>query len=145
MARGGARIDPSWGRTMRTASRIFIGETKRAVKRLISQTAEIIAGQAVALAPVDTGNLKSSIDIDYKDGGLTAKISVGSEYAIYVEYGTGVYAVDGNGRRTAWTYFDEKLGHYVKTHGMKAQPFFWPAVENGERFFKREARRMGVL
>lgn len=35
----------------------------------------------------------------YKDGGLTGIISVGAEYAIYVEYGTGIYATGPGGSR----------------------------------------------
>lgn len=60
------------------------------VKKGVSKTVNTIYNTAVALAPVDMGYLKESIDFKYSDGGLSAVISVGAEYAIYVEYGTGI-------------------------------------------------------
>ncbi|ULV88964.1 HK97 gp10 family phage protein [Staphylococcus aureus] len=60
------------------------------VKKGIAKTTQMIYNTAVSLAPVDMGYLKESIDFMYKDGGLTGVISVGADYAIYVEYGTGI-------------------------------------------------------
>ncbi|MCY8035638.1 HK97 gp10 family phage protein [Bacillus sonorensis] len=134
----------STGRNIRRFNRAvdsFRDQVIRRVKRIIAETAEIIYGQAVALAPVEDGNLKNSIEVNYYDGGLKAKITVGASYAIYVEFGTGIYAEEGNGRKTPWVYFNEKLGRYVFTRGMHAQPFFFPAVEAGGRFFEREMNR----
>lgn len=136
------RIDPSWRRIMSRNVRTFSGHVLTQVEQVIIKTAEKIAGLAASLAPVDEGNLKNSIQIDYKNNGLTAEITVGAEYAIYVEYGTGIYAVDGNGRKTPWTYYSPKLGRYVRTQGAPAQPFFWPAVEEGGDYFEREMRRL---
>ncbi|PAD58257.1 hypothetical protein CHH92_20910 [Bacillus sonorensis] len=134
----------STGRNIRRFNRAvdsFRDRVIRRVKRIIAETAEIIYGQAVALAPVEDGNLKNSIEVNYYDGGLKAKITVGASYAIYVEFGTGIYAEEGNGRKTPWVYFDEKLGRYVFTRGMRAQPFFFPAVEAGARYFERKMNR----
>ena len=55
------------------------------------------------------------------------KAEVGSplENAIWEEFGTGEYALYGNGRKGGWFYKDEKygLGHF--THGKKPRrPFF---------------------
>ncbi len=82
----------------------------REVKRIIRETAELIATQAKADAPFDLGNLKRSIDIEYSATGYTAKITVGAEYGIYVEFGTGIYAQKGNGRKTPWVYWSPRLG-----------------------------------
>ncbi|KAA6450952.1 HK97-gp10 family putative phage morphogenesis protein [Bacillus swezeyi] len=134
----------STGRNIRQFNRAINSFSDRIhdrVKQIIAETAEIIYGQAVVLAPVDDGNLKNSIEVNYSDGGFKAKITVGASYAIYVEFGTGIYAEDGNGRKTPWVYFDEKLGRYVFTRGMRAQPFFFPAVEAGGRHFAREMNR----
>lgn len=62
------------------------------VKKGIAKTTQMIYNTAVSLAPVDMGYLKESIDFMYKDGGMTGVVSAGAEYAIYVEYGTGIYA-----------------------------------------------------
>ncbi|HDB2809987.1 TPA: HK97 gp10 family phage protein [Staphylococcus aureus] len=52
------------------------------VKKGIAKTTLKIYNTAVALAPVDMGYLKESIDFMYKDGGMTGVVSVGAEYAI---------------------------------------------------------------
>jgi hypothetical protein len=40
-----------------------------------------------------------------------------------------VFAVDGNGRTTAWVYVDsDGVGHY--TRGQRPQPFLTPAAED---------------
>lgn len=115
-----------------------------AVKRVVVETAELIQSQAQALAPIDDGNLKQSIEIRYFNRGLSAEIIVGAEYGIYVEYGTGIYALEGNGRKTPWVYWSEKLGRYVYTKGMKAQPYWTPAIELGSKHFERELNKLGA-
>lgn len=115
-----------------------------AIKRVIVETAELVQAQAQALAPIDDGNLKQSIEIRYFNRGLSAEIIVGAEYGIYVEYGTGIYALEGNGRKTPWVYWSEKLGRYVYTRGMKAQPYWTPAIELGSKHFERELNKLGA-
>jgi HK97 gp10 family phage protein len=116
------------------------------VKKIVRKTAEMMVSQMIALAPtaeVDGGNLKRSIDASYSGDGLSAVIDVGADYAIYVEYGTGIYSTEGNGRKTPWVYFDEKLGHYVFTRGMRAQPFFSPGFETASKYFNSEMNKLG--
>lgn len=113
------------------------------VKRVIKETAEMIVTQAKALAPVDEGNLRDSIDVRYINGGLSAYIHVGAEYAVYVEFGTGIYAVKGNGRKDPWVYYSEKLGKFVFTRGMEAQPFWFPSLDVAEKHFRREMKKLG--
>lgn len=79
---------------------------------------------------VDTGfmlnNVSSEVDLQEKS------VRIGSEvkYAIYVEKGTGIHAVDGNGRQTVWSYQDPETGKTIWTHGQEAKPFLAPAAEN---------------
>lgn len=113
------------------------------VKRVIKETAEMIVTQAKALAPVDEGNLSDSIDARYMNGGLSAYIHVGAEYAVYVEFGTGIYAVGGDGRKTPWVYYSNKLGRFVFTRGMEAQPFWFPTLDVAEKFFRSEMKKLG--
>lgn len=113
------------------------------VKRVIKETAEMIVSQAKALAPVDEGNLRDSIDVRYFKGGLSAYIHVGAEYAVYIEFGTGIYAVKGNGRKDPWVYYSEKLGRFVYTRGMEAQPFWFPSLDVAEKHFRSEMKKLG--
>lgn len=57
-----------------------------------------------------------------KDG-AEATIGNGLENAIWEEFGTGEYALQGNGRSGGWTYVDEEgNGHF--THGKKPSRAF---------------------
>lgn len=50
-----------------------------------------------------------------------------------MEFGTGLFAVNGDGRKTPWAYQDAK-GNFHYTHGQQPQPFLRPALwENEER------------
>jgi len=39
------------------------------------------------------------------------------ENAIWEEYGTGEYALNNDGRKGGWTYYDETKGKYYHTYG----------------------------
>lgn len=137
-----ARITFSGRRLLRAAQRFEEGLLDK-VSDIIYETARLIQAQAKALAPVDDGSLSNSIEMKMV-GKYNAVVSVGVHYAIWVEFGTGIYAENGNGRRTPWTYFSTKLGRYVTTEGMRAQPFWGPAVDAGREYFEREMRRLGL-
>lgn len=113
------------------------------IKRIVIETAQIILSNAKMLAPVDDGNLRDSIEMEILEGGLTAVVRVTASYAVYVNFGTGIYAVEGNGRQTPWTYYSDKLGRFVTTRGQRPQEFWGPAVDMGERNFLEEKRRFG--
>lgn len=67
-------------------------DMERWVKRGIAKTTAKIHNTIISLMPVDTGYLRESVTMDFKDGGFTGVINIGSEYAIYVNYGTGIYS-----------------------------------------------------
>nr|WP_309101679.1 HK97-gp10 family putative phage morphogenesis protein [Fredinandcohnia onubensis] len=118
---------------------------EREVKRIVAETAEIIVTNAKSLAPVDDGSLKDSIGVTYMRGGLSALVTVGAHYGIYVEFGTGIYAVEGNGRKDPWVYWSKKLKRFVYTRGMKAQPYFFPALDVAEKHWHKEFKKLGLM
>ncbi|ALA55060.1 HK97 gp10 family phage protein [Shouchella clausii] len=124
----------------------FFSRKKREILREINQaiedTAQYIQAQAMLLAPVDKGNLKNSIQIYYLRGGTAAVVQVEADYGIYVEYGTGIYAVKGNGRSTPWTFY--KGGKFYATRGQRAQPYWNPALDLGHAYFKRRVAAIRI-
>lgn len=130
-------------RTLSNALKKWGNGIEKDVKRTVTETAAIIQNEARARAPVDSGYLRQSIGIEVLNGGMTAVVSVDSEYAIFVEYGTGIYATQGNGRKDGWVYYSEKYGEFVFTRGMHAQPFWLPAIEIGRKYFIKEMKRLG--
>ena len=113
------------------------------IKALI-RAGNLVKSSAKLLVPKDTGNLSASIVKALHKPSLTETISTNSEYANYVEFGTGRFAENGKGRKTPWVYEDEKgVGHW--TTGMKAQPYMRPALKNNikniEKIFIDEEKR----
>lgn len=64
-------------------------------------------------------------------------------YPIFVEFGTGVYASDGNGRKSPWTWYD-KNGKAHWTQGIKPTHFLRNAVSSREHIaeYKKIIERM---
>ena len=103
---------------------------------LIEATEEI-ASQAANNSPVDTGQLKGSWGT--KVDGKTGYVGSGLEYAIYQEFGTGEYALEGNGRKGGWFYVDDEgKGHW--TLGTKPKRMLWNAFTSLKSQIEARAR-----
>lgn len=114
-------------------------DMERWIKKGIARTTMKIYNTAINLMPVDTGYLRESTSIDFKDGGMTGVISIGSSYAIYVNYGTGIFAEGPGGSRAKkipWSYKGSD-GKWYTTKGQHAQPFWEPAIDAGRAYFNK--------
>lgn len=132
-------------RGLERAVRDYRDEVEKRVKQIVVETAQLIKAEVQTRMPVDSGELRDSITLKISDGGLSASIHIGAEHAIYVNYGTGIYAEGPGGSRAKkipWTYWSPKLNRFVRTSGMRAQEFWEPAIEIGERHFIREMGRL---
>ena len=68
---------------------------------------------------VDTGKTKNSFRHHVNTATHEASIGSNDINAIYEEFGTGEYALHGNGRKGGWVYVDAKgKGHF--TYGKRA-------------------------
>lgn len=64
---------------------------------------------------VDTGQTKNAWDYMVDEGNGEAVIGNPLENAVWEEFGTGEYAVNGDGRKGGWYYRDAKgQGHFTK-------------------------------
>ena len=110
-------------------------EVLRALDVQMDEALEAIGHQAVSHAKqnitkagrVDTGALRNSIT--HYVWGEDCYIGTNIEYAIYNEFGTGIYADNGRGRQTPWAYKD-KDGETHWTNGMKPIHFLKDAAAN---------------
>lgn len=75
---------------------------------------------------VDSGQLKSSWTYKVSEAGLEAKVGSPLENAIWEEFGTGEYALNGDGRKTPWVYQD-RHGVWYKTTGKHPKRAFQKA------------------
>ncbi len=89
---------------------------------------------AKKLSPVDTGNLRNSITHLVDPGEPAAYVGSNSEYAAYVELGTGKHYPGG--RQEPWVYQDAK-GNWHLTNGQRAQPYLKPAVADNVGTYRK--------
>ena len=110
-----------------------------AMTRAMQDACNIVEGAAIDKAPKKTGALRRSITskVEVTGNSIEGIVFTPLEYAPYQEYGTGLFAENGNGRKTGWAYEDEKTGETIFTRGNRPHPFLRPAVnENKDKIIK---------
>lgn len=115
------------------------GGSREAVQKLTQIGYEYL----MTIVPIESGDLADSISWEYDEATNTGRIVIGADYAIFVEYGTGVvgannphpepapgwaYDVNAHGEK-GWTYFDEKQNRYRWTKGEPAHAFVFRTRE----------------
>lgn len=85
---------------------------------------------AQMLAPVGlTGHLRRSIERgDVEDGAREIWVVATALYSLFVERGTGKFAVGGRGRKSPWVYRGAD-GRFYTTEGQRPSPFLSPALD----------------
>ena len=119
---------------------------KNIYKQALGQSGAIVEGAAIREVPVDTGLLRGSINTKVNVEDLTATVGTNLEYAPYVEFGTGLFAAEGGGRDTPWSYQNSK-GQWITTKGQRAQPFLGPALRKNKKAVRAKFNEVvsGVL
>ena len=109
-----------------------IGDVQ-AIASAMQDACNLVEGAAKDKAPKDTGALRRSITskIEINGSEIDGIVFTPLEYAPYIEYGTGLYAENGNGRQTPWVYRDDK-GKYHYTPGQHPPPFLRPALNENK-------------
>ena len=108
----------------------FTIQVKQALDDRINAALEEAAGELESQVKrntrVDTGRTKNSFQHKVVDSEHAAYIGSNYENAIWEEFGTGEYALEGNGRKGGWYYVDDKGdGHF--TRGKKPSRAFYKA------------------
>ena len=109
------------------------------LERAMAKATLFVEGEAKKKAPRDNGDLARSITskVETTGGEVVGTVFTPLYYAPYVEYGTGLFAEDGGGRKDVpWHYQDDK-GEWHTTSGQHPQPFMRPALdENREQVIR---------
>lgn len=93
-----------------------------------------VEAYAKMLTPVgDTGRLRNSITHAVKEDAVY--IGSNLSYAPFVELGTGIYASDGQGRKSPWAYRDSK-GKWHWTRGIKPHHMLKKAASEHDSEYK---------
>ena len=112
---------------MATLSRI---ERGAGLRDGIEEACQVVKKAAAKKCPVDTGKLQESITLEPPgpSDDPVGIVGTNKEYAPYVEMGTGLFAVNGDGRdKVPWKYKDAR-GNWHTTSGQEPQPFLGPAL-----------------
>ena len=102
------------------------------------QAGQILKSQVRDLTRVKTGKTKNSWDYSLIDKGGDQSVQVGSplENAIWEEFGTGEYALEGNGRKGGWFYVNDD-NEKVFTRGKKPSRALYYACKNAKPVIKQ--------
>ena len=95
-------------------------------------TLDHIAEKAKEKVGVGTGELRAdtkSLGAEIVGDEVRGAVGNTSDHAIYHHQGTGIYAVNGNGRKTPWVYEDPKTGEKIYTRGSKPNPYLKDTIE----------------
>lgn len=92
-------------------------EMNQAAIAYLYEAAESLSSQTADNSRVGTGQLKNSWTYKVDESKLEAVIGSPLQNAIWEEFGTGEYALKGDGRKGGWYYKDEKTGKFHHTYG----------------------------
>ena len=106
------------------------------MQELLMQNMELtldhVAGKAKEKVGVGTGALRAdtrSLGVEIVGDEVHGAVGNSLEHAIYHHQGTGIYAEEGNGRKTPWSYDDPKTGEKIWTKGSKPNPYLKDTIE----------------
>ena len=106
------------------------------MQELLMQNMELsldhIAEKAKEKVGVGTGALRAdtrSLGVEIVGDEVHGAVGNSLEHAIYHHQGTGIYAENGDGRKTPWVYEDPRTGKKVFTKGSKPNPYLKDTIE----------------
>lgn len=103
------------------------GKINEALIAALYEAAGAVVSQTARNSRVDTGQTKGSFEYVVDEEKLESTVGSPLENAIWEEFGTGLYALNGDGRKSAWKYQDAK-GKWHTTTGKKGTRAFFKAI-----------------
>lgn len=99
--------------------------TNPRIDKALGQGTTKMQAQIKLLTPVDTGNLRDKIVWNHVKM-MEYTIETNVEYAFFVEFGTGMLGDPAvpHTSKPYWTYYSEKLQHFVRTSGQPPAAMF---------------------
>ena len=121
-------------------SRIVLQKIQETGEVFLEEVGGELESQVKQNTKVDTGKTKGSWE--HVVNADKMEVQVGSRYknALWEELGTGIYALNGDGRKTKWVYRTED-GKYHTTVGKKPRRALYRAYESKKNAIIREAKR----
>lgn len=104
------------------------GKIEGSILGFLHEVGGEFVAQTARNSRVKTGQTKGSWDYQIDESALTVTIGSTVENAIWEEFGTGEYALNGDGRKGGWYYVDE-LGNPHFTKGKHPNRALWNALQ----------------
>lgn len=114
------------------------------MEKKVEKACLVVEAEAKRNCPVgETGHLRASLTSEAESTveEIIGRIGSNLDYAPYVHNGTGIYAKNGDGRKTPWSYTvksGKHAGEKYWTRGQKPQPF----LENAKLKKKDEVEKI---
>ena len=124
----------------RDYSRIVIEKINECGVKFLEEASGELEAQVKRNTKVDTGKTKGSWEHVVHEHKLEAEIGSRYKNALWEEFGTGIYALNGNGRKTKWVYKTPD-GKYHTTVGKKPRRALYNAYNSKKNQIINEARR----
>ena len=110
----------------------FEADGVEAIKANIEASGYLMQNDAMQRVPVDLGQLKNSIRLEFKDNGLTVVMVATAPYAAYQEFGTGGRVSIPKGMEELARQFK---GRGLRNINLAPQPFMFPAWDKERKQF----------
>lgn len=126
-------------------SAIVKAAVSEGVRAFLYEAGGELQAQTMRNSRVDTGQTKGSYQYKVQEGAGESTVHVGSnlQNAIWEEFGTGEYAIHGDGRKGGWVYVDANgKGHF--TRGKTANRPLYNAFNMLREKLKRRLQEMLV-
>ena len=122
-----------------------IGAIKDAALMFLEESAGELESQAMRNTRVDTGQTKGAWSHKVEESALQAIVGNPLENAIWEEFGTGEYAVNGNGRKSPWRYQDVRGNWHTTTGKRPSRAFEKAKAEAGPKIMQAAKETFGSL
>lgn len=122
-------------------SKIVLQKIQETGETFLEEVGGEVEAQTKRNTKVDTGKTKGSWE--HVVNAEKMEVQIGSRYknALWEELGTGIYALNGDGRKTKWVYKNPKDGKFYTTVGKKPRRALYNAYNSKKNLIIREARR----
>ena len=121
-------------------SRIVIQKINECGVKFLEEASGELEAQVKRNTKVETGQTKGSSEHVVHEHKLEAEVGSRYKNALWEEFGTGIYALNGNGRKTKWVYKTPD-GKYHTTVGKKPRRALYNAYNTKKNQIINEAKR----
>ena len=122
-------------------SKIVIDNINKEAGIWLEEASSLVESQTKRNTKVKTGKTKGSWEHVVHEDEHYAEVGSRYQNALWEELGTGIYALNGDGRKTKWVYTPDGGKHYYTTVGKKPRRALWNAYSSLKNRIIRSAQQ----